>query len=762
MSDSLAALLAQPRGIDVLSGLQNWQNLAQSQAQTGVTQQQEQAASLANQLQALQLARTSYLYNLAGIPTGQQGAGGAAQAAQTPAPSTPTNQLAALAGAQGQQPGGAGGASAPTGAAAQAQDYAGSMGATLYGVPMPRLMTMGVMTAADPTAALKTAVETRRQALYGMIDVPPEQFPQAVEQAYQAGYITPQMRAQAESNPNIQQQLLQSFATPESHLAAMQGTFSEGAGLNPETGQIEPSQTAQATAAGQAAAKAGGGAAGALPYAGPTAAAKALGAGQATTTSVTVPDPTDPTKRVVQQVLTANLPVFMAANAGAQPTSTADMFNPGVSVDWNTYGDRVTQHENAGGANPAATSGTSSAAGNGQFLDSTWLSTVASAHPAWADGLTPTQILAARSDPEKSQEMTIAYGQQNASALQAAGFPVNTQTVALAHAFGAGGAEAILSAAPSTPVSQLVPKDVMTANPQYAGKTAAQVTADLGATYGTNPIAPGASSAAGTVPGAIPGAVSLTPQGQMRQTITTQQVGQDAPIAQAAASDAQTAQQAQTQLLEARRLISSASTGAGVDVRQGLQNALATFTPQFAQSFVNYFSGGNVDPNKTIPTSELNKILFQNASLGVKATLGANGGIQALNEFLSANPNVDMQAPAIRDMVNLQMIAQQRAIDYGNGAAGYYADQQQQAKMTGNYTPLQSYQQQFNATHQSGLYAAAAGVLNGNPYSDWSKGLTPKQQSEALRIVWRADPSATLTGPDGKQYSNPALAGGGQ
>jgi len=156
---------------------------------------------------------------------------------------------------------------------------------------------------------------------------------------------------------------------------------------------------------------------------------------------------------------------------------------------------RRTQNvENATG-DPNAKNPRSSATGNGQFTDSTWLDTIKQARPDLAKAMNDKQLLMMRGDSQFSTEMTEALAKNNIAALSKAGLPVTTATVALAHRFGAGDVTRLLNAAPNTPMEELFPpkngKDdpVITANPDLVGKTAGQVAQDVSRKVGNDPVA---------------------------------------------------------------------------------------------------------------------------------------------------------------------------------------------------------------------------------------------------------------------------------
>lgn len=137
----------------------------------------------------------------------------------------------------------------------------------------------------------------------------------------------------------------------------------------------------------------------------------------------------------------------------------------------------------------------SSADGIGQFTEGTWQSVMKL--PQFAQdvaGKSPQQVLDLRHNPAIADEAIVAYGQQNAATLQHdMGIAPSSAQVAMAHGYGPGGAEAILRADPSTPMSAIIGADTA-ANNRVANMTAGQVVAQFTSRFGTQPF--GSDSAA--------------------------------------------------------------------------------------------------------------------------------------------------------------------------------------------------------------------------------------------------------------------------
>lgn len=188
------------------------------------------------------------------------------------------------------------------------------------------------------------------------------------------------------------------------------------------------------------------------------------------------------------------------------------------------------------GGDPNAKNPNSSASGSGQFLDGTWLDTIKSARPDLAQGKSDADLLALKTDPDLSRQMTQAYAQQNGAILSKAGLPVTPGSTYLAHFAGPGGAVGLLNADPSTPASAILGPSVVKANPFLASMTAGDVAAWANRKMGGQP-AP--MSMAGPSPqAAAPAApVSLAPAAAAAKPQTTLAWGGQ-PAAPAAAAPA--------------------------------------------------------------------------------------------------------------------------------------------------------------------------------------------------------------------------------
>lgn len=147
--------------------------------------------------------------------------------------------------------------------------------------------------------------------------------------------------------------------------------------------------------------------------------------------------------------------------------------------------DQIISVESAG--NPNAKNPRSSALGAGQFIESTWLNMLSKYRPELTTGRSRDEILALRTDPTLSKQMTEALALENADALTKAGFQATPGNTYLAHFAGPKGALGVLGANPTTPVADILGPSAVRANPFLANMTAADLAAWANNKMGVTP-----------------------------------------------------------------------------------------------------------------------------------------------------------------------------------------------------------------------------------------------------------------------------------
>lgn len=140
----------------------------------------------------------------------------------------------------------------------------------------------------------------------------------------------------------------------------------------------------------------------------------------------------------------------------------------------NTYLARMTKAESGGKMIPNQ-AGASSAFGPAQFTNGTWIDTVREADPQmWqAMGGDEKAILKLRENPQYHMKMADAFTRGNAAELAKIGVPVTDASLYTMHFFGRGDGPRVLSAAPNTPIEQVVSAASISANPHLKGMTVA-------------------------------------------------------------------------------------------------------------------------------------------------------------------------------------------------------------------------------------------------------------------------------------------------
>lgn len=293
-----------------------------------------------------------------------------------------------------------------------------------------------------------------------------------------------------------------------------------------------------------------------------------------------------------------------------QPTAAAAAATtPGQGVTIAGAWQRMQVAENSTG-DPAAKNPNSTATGNGQFIDKTWMDTVNKAYPDLSKQMSKQEILDLRKDPGFSEQMGKELTHQNAVSLMGENHPVTTASLYTAHRFGAAGADKILNALPGTPIADVVGDKVMAANPDLDGKTVGQVMQNIVQKVGNDPVATEEGTAAAQ------SAAGILPKAQVRSVAEQYVAGDPRAMTQLGVGKIGSINKGAVQTQVDALLAASGQTRADLAAR------LATFTKSEAA-----FGGGTTG-------NTIRSINAATAHLDVIRDLGnalQNGDVQAIN-----------------------------------------------------------------------------------------------------------------------------------
>lgn len=410
---------------------------------------------------------------------------------------------------------------------------------------------------------------------------------------------------------------------------------------------------------------------------------------------------------------------------------------------------RITGSENATG-DPAARNPRSSATGDGQFINDTWLRMVQSVRPDIAQ-LPKDKLLALRADPQLSQFMTENYARQNGASLAQSGLPVTPDALYLAHRFGPQGASTIMRAQPTAPLAMLFPKTVLDANPDLQGKTAG----DMAATAQRVMAQPGREIAPGITQRTSPtGSVVTTNTFPVQQKLFDRDM---ADLDKATAS-ATHIQQNMTRLYDMRDMAKQLTeSGFGGETRAAISNFVDTYIkplPGMSGAGTDFIRNALKLPDAAL-AQEFAKLNLQAAGAQERENVGARGGFRLTEMYQKANPSIGLQPTANIDIANLQLVAHQMDLDYLRGLHDHVTSNGQQFALgKSDYVPAAEYDKQWVKQDNPKVYLAATYALNGKPFDQWAKMLgTDKDKiGAAINVVRRVDPNAQIMWQDGKPH----------
>lgn len=681
----------------------DYANQQQTNAQTGLIGQQTQAASIANQLAQAKLGVQLPIINSMNGDT--------------------TPNAGGISGSMGGGQGGQGGGGLPPPTTGQNGMIIPGLGA------VPKMVGASVVTSQDWSKAFSEAQNAKKQQIGQAVastmgedgKADRAAWNQMVEQQFQSGWMDSAQRAMLFDHPEKATSILSSLVSPDQQPwmvgARAAATGDEAAKRDLVTinrdngdGTTTPVQVPRSSVLGAA----GGGGSGG-------------GGGQLRPDLTTAIDSASKIYGVPASYL----------------TTTARIENPG--------------------GNPRAVSPTG-ATGDFQFTGGT----------ADAVGLDRAD----RTDPKQAARGAARlYLESKAELTPRLGRAPTDGEVYLAHQQGVGGATALLQADPGAKAVDVyaaagIPVKNLLVNGGTRDMTVGQFVNKWTSRFDQPQAQPTAAAPGGGVitppgqPGVNPNGLVATPaaggvpSGPPAPTATTQklidrdttQLNEDAGAIKANQDLAMTASKNQANMLEIKSTLPSVNLGSLTSAKMPAEKFLASFGPDWAKKFAGDVAGLN--PDKVADLEKMQKLLLSNTVAAETSGMpaGTRFGAMLNNFWAKASPNIDMQKPAVADIINYGMVAQQMAKDFVAGANAHYqtaVDANNTGLQSGKYTPynrLSNYEAQWTnadpkSVHAPQVYVGATNLMNGKSPEEAFKGLTPAQIQEAVHVLSRADPT---------------------
>lgn len=193
---------------------------------------------------------------------------------------------------------------------------------------------------------------------------------------------------------------------------------------------------------------------------------------------------------------------------------------PGSGDIPENYFSAVIGSESSG--DPNARNPLSTATGLAQFTSGTW-DQMREKYPEL--NLTPD----GRTDPDQAQRALRAFTEENAASLRSAGIGINGGTLYAAHFLGAGGARSVLTQPDNTQLTDILPDEVIKANPFLEGMNVGRFREWSAEKGGANPNAPPARPQFDRLQAALGGSEFLSPTdvtGLLAGAYQAQEIGQ--------------------------------------------------------------------------------------------------------------------------------------------------------------------------------------------------------------------------------------------
>jgi hypothetical protein len=213
------------------------------------------------------------------------------------------------------------------------------------------------------------------------------------------------------------------------------------------------------------------------------------------------------------------------------------------------------------------------------------------------------------------------------------------------------------------------------------------------------------------------------------------------------AKAAQAAQAAMPRLNEMADISRTLASGAGGEGRAKAQAFVESmFGPGIASDFAKSITGIS-DPAAAQVFQKLN---LTAAGAAAKADVGSNNGIGSITAYQAANPGLHLLPDANKRVGNMLRVANQATQDYAQAKMDNFRPKEAAFLAGKGYEPQTGFNQQHLAQNNPQVYAAATGILNGDPFEKWSAKLAgPDEAIRAAQIASRIDPTAMVPGRGG-------------
>jgi hypothetical protein len=236
----------------------------------------------------------------------------------------------------------------------------------------------------------------------------------------------------------------------------------------------------------------------------------------------------------------------------------------------------------------------------------------------------------------------------------------------------------------------------------------------------------------------------------------------DIPKAESLTMAAQSAQASMPRLNEMAELAGQLSTGPTAELRAKGAALLeqAGASPEAIKHWTGMPSGS--------ASQEFVKLAIATAGSAAKADVGSNNGIQSTQLYQAANPNLGLLPDANKRITNMMRVSAQSIQDYAQAALQHFGTNEATFLKGGDYAPLTTFNRQWQSQSNPQVYAAATGILNGDPFDKWSAKISPAEAARAAAIAARVDPTIQVPlkggglAPVKQILSHPSIAPAGQ